>query len=350
MSNKLKPTDKSAGYDVRPGDFLTMGATKVECGVNFTGMSIHAIGCEVVLYKRGAKKPYARIPFPPNYRIGNTYSMLVFGLNIDEFEYTYRIREIDPETKRPIYTPELLDIYAKAVVGQRKWGEKETGSEKLVKARVVENTFDWGNFVEPSHKFSDLIIYEMHVRGFTMDPSSKVKYPGSFKGIIEKIPYLKKLGINAIELMPIFEFDEMEGENAYAATYYAGDCLTMMSNNENLDFYYPKEGNNLFVDSMCIPKTAKNVGAAELFINFMLEEEYAIENSLYICYASPNKTVFESDEYKEELGEKEYSILYDVPKQYKAPDGSFDTSVAQYYYDLSAETKALLAQLWDKVK
>ncbi len=145
-------------------------------------------------------------------------------------------------------------------------------------------------------------------------------------------------------------FDEMEGENAYAATYYAGDCLTMMSNNENLDFYYPKEGNNLFVDSMCIPKTAKNVGAAELFINFMLEEEYAIENSLYICYASPNKAVFESDEYKEELGEKEYSILYDVPEQYKAPDGSFDTSVAQYYYDLSAETKALLAQLWDKVK
>ena len=54
MSNKLKPTDKSAGYDVRPGDFLTMGATKVECGVNFTVMSIHAIGCEVVLYKRGA--------------------------------------------------------------------------------------------------------------------------------------------------------------------------------------------------------------------------------------------------------------------------------------------------------
>ena len=215
MSNKLKPTDKSAGYDVRPGDFLTMGATKVECGVNFTVMSIHAIGCEVVLYKRGARKPYARIPFPPNYRIGNTYSMLVFGLNIDEFEYTYRIREIDPETKRPIYTPELLDIYAKAVVGQRKWGEKETGSEKLVKARVVENTFDWGNFVEPNHKFSDLIIYEMHVRGFTMDPSSKVKYPGSFKGIIEKIPYLKKLGINAIELMPIFEFDEMEGERVY---------------------------------------------------------------------------------------------------------------------------------------
>ena len=99
----------------------------------------------------------------------------------------------------------LLDPYAHAVTGQQIWGKKETGPYH---ARVVEDFFDWGDALPSKRELSDLVIYELHVRGFTMDPSSGVRHRGTFRGLMEKIPYLKKLGINAVELMPIFEFDE----------------------------------------------------------------------------------------------------------------------------------------------
>ncbi len=83
-------------------------------------------------------------------------------------------------------------------------------------------------------------------------------------------------------------FDKMENESAYVAPYYAGDCLSMMENNEDLAFYYPEEGFNIFIDSICIPKGAKNKQAAEAFINFLCETEIAIANCEYICYFTPH--------------------------------------------------------------
>ena len=183
----------------------------------------------------------------------------------------------------------------------------------------------------------------MFKEGLDVNSTDPDVWNKAYESLMEQKPVLKAYVMDDV-------FDEMEGGNAYAATYYAGDCLNMMANNEDLDFYYPKEGSNLFFDAMCIPKNAKNVGAAELFINFMLEEEFAIENSLYICYQSPNTAVFESDYYKEELGEDAYSLLYDVPEEYKSEDGSFDTNVARFYYNLDADTKALLSDLWSRVK
>lgn len=100
----------------------------------------------------------------------------------------------------------MLDPYAQAVAGQQVWGKKRT---RTYHAKVVRDTFDWGVQPQSSREMSDLIIYELHVRGFTQHPSSGVKHPGTFAGLKEKIPYLKELGINAVELMPIFEFDEM---------------------------------------------------------------------------------------------------------------------------------------------
>ena len=99
----------------------------------------------------------------------------------------------------------LLDPYAKAVSGQRIWG---THWEPTYHARVVKDSFDWGDMPQSNKELSDLIIYELHVRGFTEHTSSGVKNRGTFDGLMEKIPYLKELGINAVELMPIFEFDE----------------------------------------------------------------------------------------------------------------------------------------------
>ena len=210
MAVEYKHVDKIGKYWVCPGDFLSFGAKKVPDGVNFTIHSVHATGMELLLFKNEELEPYAVLRFPDAYRIGNTYAMVVFGLDIAEFEYAYRVIELDEHGKE-VRSPQLLDMYAKAVAGQRVWGEKPDRDIKY-KARVVDGNFDWGRFKQPEIPFNDLIIYELHVRGFTMDKSSKVKHPGTFDAIKEKIPYLKELGINAVELMPVFEFDELEAE------------------------------------------------------------------------------------------------------------------------------------------
>ena len=203
-----QPTDHVAGFDIRPGNYLLNGAFTVPEGVNFTIHSVHALGCELVLFRPWEKNPFAVIPFPDTYRIGNTYSMVVYDLPIANFEYCYRILETDA-TGRIIKTPLLIDIYTKAVTGQSTWGDKPR-DDFTYRSRVVEEDFDWGNFREPNLGFSDLIIYEAHVRGFTKNKNSGVKHPGTFAGLMEKIPYLLSLGVNAVELMPVFEFDELE--------------------------------------------------------------------------------------------------------------------------------------------
>ena len=91
-------------------------------------------------------------------------------------------------------TKPLLDPYARAVTGQSVWGERPNQDHEY-RARVVVNDFDWGDHVDPVRPIQDLIIYELHVRGFTKDASSGVTHPGTFAGIKEKIPYLKELGI-----------------------------------------------------------------------------------------------------------------------------------------------------------
>ena len=138
--------------------------------------------------------------------------MIVFGLDICDFEYAYRVDGPYAPENGLIFdkTKPLLDPYARAVTGQSVWGERPNQDHEY-RARVVVNDFDWGDHVDPVRPIQDLIIYELHVRGFTRDASSGVTHPGTFAGIREKIPYLKDLGITAVELMPIFEFDETMG-------------------------------------------------------------------------------------------------------------------------------------------
>ncbi|MDD5795410.1 MAG: alpha-amylase family glycosyl hydrolase [Oscillospiraceae bacterium] len=216
MEEMLMPTDKVNGFDVRPGYFLVNGATPVRGGVNFTIQSVYATSCTLLLFKPYSNEPYARLPFPKSYCIGNTYSMIVFGLEISDFEYAYAFDGPYEPEKGLIFDKNkyLLDPYAKAVTGQSGWGKKQK-PDSVYKARVVDAVYDWGNYKQLNIPFNELIIYEMHVRGFTKDSSSGVNNPGTFAGIREKIPYLKELGINAVELMPIFEFDEMESTRTY---------------------------------------------------------------------------------------------------------------------------------------
>lgn len=213
VNTGLLPLDVVEGFKIRPGFFRMYGACVASNGVSFTINSHGATRCTLLLFKPQASKPYARIPFPDSYRIGDTYSMLVYDIKPDEFEYAFSFDGPYEPAKGLLFNEEnvLLDPYSRAVTGQRKWGEKpEGGKDFEYRARVVKSSFDWGNIKQLEQPFEDLVIYETHVRGYTKDKSSGVSAPGTFAGLKDKIPYLKDLGINAVELMPIFEFDEME--------------------------------------------------------------------------------------------------------------------------------------------
>lgn len=201
------PMAEIAGFPVRPGIYDLNGATPLQNGVNFTIHTCGGTSCELLLFHRAQEEPFAVLPFPEAYKIGNVYSMIVYGLNIDEFEYAYRVDGPYCPEKGLLFDKNkiLLDPYAKAVAGQRTWGIRW---DHTYHARVVKDRFDWGDMPQSKKELCDLIIYELHVRDFTHHPSSGVQHRGTFSGLMEKIPYLKELGINAVELMPIFEFDE----------------------------------------------------------------------------------------------------------------------------------------------
>ena len=212
---KLQALDEIDGFKVRPGFYNRDGATATSNGVSFTIHSVGATSCTLLLFHPQEKEPYARLKFPDSYHIGNTYSMLVFGLRIEEFEYAFQLDGLYDRERGLLFNENhvLLDPYAKAVTGQREWGQRpEHGKDFVYHARVVENNFDWGKGMQLEYPLEDLVIYEMHIRGFTKDASSGVteRARGTYEGLRQKIPYLKDLGINAVELMPIFEFDEME--------------------------------------------------------------------------------------------------------------------------------------------
>ena len=248
----LIPMDNIAGFDVRPGFYETNGATAIPGGVNFTVYSHSATSIELLLFHRECSEPYAVIPFPEHYRIGNVYAMIVFKLNIEEFEYAYRVDGPYEPERGLIFdrTKYLLDPYAKAVTGQSAWGKSPPHGQHY-RARVVKDDFDWGSTRQPLIPMEDLIIYELHVRGFTKDPSSGVANPGTFAGLMEKLPYLESLGVNAVELMPIFEFDEMldyrevDGRKLY--NYWGYNTVSFFSPNTSYtaSTEYNREGNEL---------------------------------------------------------------------------------------------------------
>ena len=137
-------------------------------------------------------------------------------------------------------------------------------------------------------------------------------------------------------------YNKMENGSAGIAAYYAGDYLAMYENNQDLEFFYPEEGTNLYVDAMCIPKSSKNKELAERYINFMLMEEPAIANAEYTYYASPNRLVVESEEYIEYMGE----IKEDAYEKMYATD-EVKTST---YKNLSGEKLILINELWEELK
>ena len=246
----MVPMDVINGFEVRPGMYEINGATAIPCGVNFTVYSYGATSCELLLYKRMEQEPYAVIPFPESYKIGKVYSMIVFGLNICDFEYAYRVDGPYDPGRGLLFNKKnvLLDIYAKAVTGQSVWGIPQNN---FYKARVVRDDFDWGNTTQPGIPMEDLVIYELHVRGFTRHFSSGVVNPGTFDGLRERIPYLKELGVNAVELMPVFEFDEMKDfrmvDGRPVLNYWGYNTISFFAPNTSYtaEKEFNREGNEL---------------------------------------------------------------------------------------------------------
>ncbi len=210
------PTRVIAGLKVRAGRVYPFGATLAPGGVNFAVFSRHATSCTLVLFEKGAKEPFAELPFPEEFRVGDVYAMTVFELDHENLEYGYRMDgPYDPRTGHR-FDPSvvLMDPYARLIGGRDTWGQTPDWSIPYQhRARVLQDDFDWEQDRPLELAAEDLVIYETHVRSFTRHPSSQVRHPGTFAAIREKIPYLKSLGINCLELMPIFEFDEFENSS-----------------------------------------------------------------------------------------------------------------------------------------
>ena len=210
------PTNKIKNLSYRVGRVFPFGATILnDDAINFSVFSKEATGCTLVLYHHGQQEPFVEIPFPEEFRIGHVYTMMVFGINPETTEYGYRFDGPYCPEKGLLFDKSrvLLDPYAKSVSGRSVWGRKPDREDPFpYRGQFIREDYDWGNDKPLELESQDLIIYELHVRSFTVDSDSGVKYKGSYAGLAEKIPYLKELGVNCVELMPIFEFDEFENK------------------------------------------------------------------------------------------------------------------------------------------
>ena len=171
--------------------------------------------------------------------------------------------------------------------------------------------------------------------GLDVNSDSDVDWRAALEKLKEQKPILQGYVMDEI-------YNKMENGSAAIAAYYAGDYLAMYENNSDLEFFYPEEGTNLYVDAMCIPKSAKNKEIAERYIDFMLTEEPAVANAEYTYYASPNRVVVESEEYIEymaEIKEDAYEKMYGT-----------DSVKTSTYKNLSGEKLILINQLWEELK
>jgi isoamylase len=238
----IHPTHTLAGFQLRVGKAFPFGATTVPGGVNFSVFSRFATNCTLVLFEKGEPEPFAEIPFPDEFRVGNVWTMVVFNLNIELLEYGYRMDgPFDPIVGHRFDTSKvLLDPYARVIGGRDVWGVEPDWSDSYQhRGRLAFDDFDWEHDRALETPIEDLVIYEAHVRSLTAHPSSGVRHPGSFAAIRDKIPYLKELGVNCLELMPIYEFDEFENSRKSPVT---GKTLYNYWGYSTVGFFAPKAG------------------------------------------------------------------------------------------------------------
>ena len=235
------PMNSIKGLTYHIGRVFPFGATlEPDHGVNFSIYSKEATGCTLVLFHHGQKKPWVEIPIPDEFRIGNVYTIMIYGINPETTEYGYRFDGPNNPEKGLLFDKNriLLDPYAKSISGRSVWGKKPDCNDVFQhRGQIIRDDYVWQGDKPLEHRQCDLIIYEMHVRSFTRHKSSGVKHKGTFSGILEKIEHLKELGVNCVELMPIFEFDEFENSREVN-----GKMLYNYWGYSTVGFFAPKAG------------------------------------------------------------------------------------------------------------
>ena len=181
----------------------------------------------------------------------------------------------------------------------------------------------------------DAFAISQFYQGIDINTENKGDWDKAYDMLAKQKPLLQSYVMDEV-------FNKMESGEAAVAPYYAGDFFTMYGNNEDLAFYYPKEGTNRFIDAACVLKDSKNKEAAELYINFLLDPEIARANAEYMYYASPNTAVVENEDYRaflDELHPDAFNILYESST--KVPTNDF--------VNLSDDTKAYMSEKWTKL-
>lgn len=241
----------------------------------------------------------------PNYsNIMDKYKGLYFDPN-DEYSVPYNVGMVGV-----IYNTKMVE--GEPDSWALMWDEKYSG-------QIL-------NFNNPRDAFA-IAQWRLGIDLNTTDPDDWDK---AFELLKEEKPLIQSYVMDEV-------FNKMESGEAAIAPYYAGDFLTMYDNNEDLAFFYPKEGTNIFVDSICIPSSSQNKEAAELYINFLLREDVALENAEYLCYATPNKAVYENEDYSL----RDSQILY--------PDAENEPKT-EYFHNLDYDTQLTMTALWDNLK
>ncbi len=177
------------------GTALPLGISVTEDKINFSVSVPGGKACKLLIYEKGKQAPCAS--FEMEKSVGDVYSLCVQNPADKRLEYVY---EIDGQT--------MIDPYANGLGGREVWRGDTVSEPTSVRAVISQESYDWEGDRPLQLPYQDVIAYALHVRGFTKDSSSKVEHKGTFQGVIEKLPYLTELGINQIQCMPIYEFDE----------------------------------------------------------------------------------------------------------------------------------------------
>ncbi len=191
-------------YSIKQGSPYPLGAVVCADGINFAAALDPKKEGGVILYPKTAgraAKTHAqiKIPFQKEGRTGNVACMRVAGISPQDYAYNFYEG-----------SAVVTDAYARRIFGMGAWNVRRPDDEDAIRAGFVQEGYDWQGDCQPDIPYEDSILYCIHVRGFTKHASSKVKHRGHFAGVAEKIPYLKELGVTALELMPAYEFDEVE--------------------------------------------------------------------------------------------------------------------------------------------
>ena len=197
-----------AEYRNRNRILYPLGVTQEENGVHILVQG-RAGEVRLLLYRPGEKKPCEEIPFDPKYRMGDVWELALDRTDFASFEYNFMI---DGKI--------VTDPNARVITGREKWADRKRAG-KPVRGRILSKEFDWEDDVNPEIPYAETILYKLHVRGFTAHASSGVSARGTYAGVVEKIPYLKELGITAVELMPVTEFDEIMMSSSGSSSHNA---------------------------------------------------------------------------------------------------------------------------------